>query len=100
MARVTGCGTGPTSFRDWTHLDDGGSLPVDRVGDGPHGTGALLTADQQTGQLDQRQPARVDGDRVPPRQAETLAGEHLDLGARLLRESREAVTVCLREPGG
>jgi hypothetical protein len=87
-------------LRDWPHLDDSGSLPVDRVRDRPHARGALLAADQQARQLDERQPAGIDGYRVLFRRAEALPGERLDLGARRLRESRQAVAVCVREPGG
>ena len=87
-------------LRDGPHLDDAGSLPVDRVGDRPHAGGALLAVDEQTGQLDERQPAGVYGYRVLFRWAEALPGERLDLGARRLRDSRQAVTVCVREPGG
>jgi len=86
-------------LRDGSHLDDGGSLPVDWVGDRPRTGGALLAADQQAGQLDERQPAGVDGYRVLFRRAEALAGERLDLGARRLRDARQAVTLCVREPG-
>jgi hypothetical protein len=87
-------------LRDWPYLRDGGSLPVDWVGDRPHAAGALLAADQQPGKLDEWEAAGIDGHRVPLRRAETLPGERLDFGARSPRDSQQAVTVYVREPGG
>ena len=80
-------------LRDFRHLHDGGPLPVHRVGDGPHAGGAFLRCRSADREARRTAARRCRWTPSSASRAEALPGERLDLGARALRGSQDAVAV-------
>ena len=89
----SGCGTGIT----WTTVALCWSTGLG-IGHMPVGHSWLPIS--SPGSFDERHTAGIDGTDLLFRRSEALPGERLDLGARCLRDSRQEVAVCVREPGG